>query len=525
MNHPNVTSSVLLPGLFSPLQNQTLGQNAGLGGTGIFGLLNLLFQQTQNVTPGQNPAEISPKTVDEIVAKIAATLEAQGKEPLSPETITQITADIQKILQAPTDIPQGKGKIGLIKDLAAHLSIDLQETPAAPETIKEITIEDLVTLLDRVQKEFVKPEITTALNTSAKRPAPEVLTEDILATLKEKIVALQAVPAPESPQAIAQFKADVSKLLQEKGFSTPIAQQYVAALAKELRPQAPIETPLIAKDGTLPLPSTILSPETAEIDAAPLTAHETIEKLVETLVKKETKAPQDLRHTPDEKPSLPQAANAPQSKTPQTLVSSASLLSLNEVPQELAADTFELTSTLTRGTVADNAQNQSPLPLHTQSQVNLMTQGRSVIGTHPTTQMVSVQLQKNIHAKVDRMTIQLDPMDLGRLDITLKFDEERGLKAHLSVEKPETLALLQRDASYLEKTLQQAGLDLDENALSFDLKHQGERHLEGRENNPHTEEGAFDAYLSEQDMDKQIQAMMAIETRGYIGPRGVNITV
>ena len=45
-----------------------------------------------------------------------------------------------------------------------------------------------------------------------------------------------------------------------------------------------------------------------------------------------------------------------------------------------------------------------------------------------------------------------------------------GVKIHLIAEKPETLAMLQKDSHFLEKTLQDAGLTTDKDSLSFDLK-------------------------------------------------------
>ncbi|NEU12174.1 flagellar hook-length control protein FliK [Methylobacterium sp. BTF04] len=56
--------------------------------------------------------------------------------------------------------------------------------------------------------------------------------------------------------------------------------------------------------------------------------------------------------------------------------------------------------------------------------------------------------------------IRLDPKELGRIDVNLDIDKEQGtVKAHLVVDRPETLALLQRDAGSLQQALSQAGLD------------------------------------------------------------------
>lgn len=56
--------------------------------------------------------------------------------------------------------------------------------------------------------------------------------------------------------------------------------------------------------------------------------------------------------------------------------------------------------------------------------------------------------------------IRLDPVDLGRIDVTLEINKERGtVSTHLVVERIDTLAMLQRDAGSLQQALSQAGLD------------------------------------------------------------------
>jgi flagellar hook-length control protein FliK len=56
--------------------------------------------------------------------------------------------------------------------------------------------------------------------------------------------------------------------------------------------------------------------------------------------------------------------------------------------------------------------------------------------------------------------IRLDPVDLGRIDVRLEIDKEKGtVTTKVVVERPETLALLRRDADNLQQALSQAGLD------------------------------------------------------------------
>ncbi|MEH3145036.1 MAG: flagellar hook-length control protein FliK [Methylobacterium frigidaeris] len=92
--------------------------------------------------------------------------------------------------------------------------------------------------------------------------------------------------------------------------------------------------------------------------------------------------------------------------------------------------------------------------------------------TTPPTPLSAVPMTIGLRALADsnRFEIRLDPAHLGRVSVSLDIDREHGaVKAHLVVERPETLALLQRDARSLEQALNQAGLSAGEAALSFSL--------------------------------------------------------
>ncbi|AWN42202.1 flagellar hook-length control protein FliK [Methylobacterium durans] len=71
--------------------------------------------------------------------------------------------------------------------------------------------------------------------------------------------------------------------------------------------------------------------------------------------------------------------------------------------------------------------------------------------------------------------IRLDPAELGRVDVRLEIDKERGtVTTHLVVERVETLAMLQRDANGLQQALAQAGLDPSEGGINLSLRGEGQ---------------------------------------------------
>ena len=68
-----------------------------------------------------------------------------------------------------------------------------------------------------------------------------------------------------------------------------------------------------------------------------------------------------------------------------------------------------------------------------------------------------------------RFEIRLDPIELGKLDISMTVAEDGRVQAVVRAERPETLDMLQRDARVLENQLRQSGLNVDSNSLSFSL--------------------------------------------------------
>lgn len=93
---------------------------------------------------------------------------------------------------------------------------------------------------------------------------------------------------------------------------------------------------------------------------------------------------------------------------------------------------------------------------------------------HPATQIISATLTKAAqNGGPSNMTIQLDPPEMGRVEIRLEFGPDKTMKAHMIVEKPETFHMLHRDSAFLERALYDAGMDGGGSALSFELAQDG----------------------------------------------------
>ena len=77
------------------------------------------------------------------------------------------------------------------------------------------------------------------------------------------------------------------------------------------------------------------------------------------------------------------------------------------------------------------------------------------------------------------LTVTLDPVELGRVEVSI---ERSGAEAAIRVvaERPETLALLQRDAKELQRALSDAGVGQNGTSLSFSLGNGGASQQEAR---------------------------------------------
>ena len=83
------------------------------------------------------------------------------------------------------------------------------------------------------------------------------------------------------------------------------------------------------------------------------------------------------------------------------------------------------------------------------------------------------------HAGKNRFEIRLDPPELGRIEVRLDVDRDGHTTSRLIADRADTLDLLRRDASGLERALQDAGLKTSDNGLQFSLRDQ----TMGREQN------------------------------------------
>ena len=82
---------------------------------------------------------------------------------------------------------------------------------------------------------------------------------------------------------------------------------------------------------------------------------------------------------------------------------------------------------------------------------------------------LAYEIVRHVQQGSNHFDIRLDPADLGRVDVKLAIDGSGTVNARLTVERPDTLDLLKRDAGQLGQALSQAGLDSSKTNLQFSL--------------------------------------------------------
>lgn len=464
---------------------------------GLMGFMNMLLNP---LSGGQTAGQSLLGTVDAqaLVEKIAASLNLDPSDPAALLEILRQAKLQDNGLAAENEVSLSDAaiKLTLTSDLAASVAADVQTAVDAKDGTTAADIDQLAKMLNEMEP--------------GGDAAP--LDPGVLEQLKKLFESFIAESGTLNKEQLAQLKEQATAFLQSQGVPEADLNQYLTAVS-------------IAYKVDMPLTQTV---ETVGTPAAPAT-EASLRALKEATGKQQEaaakNAPAASTNTPPEKAQAdskpaPARHDVPvqDSRNPgQKSASAASNLTLvNAIASDDAGYTGYQASSDMGAPAMIRAETGS------QGVVNYMNNARTM-SAHMT-QMITLQIQQNLAANVNKFSMQLHPAELGRLDVQMKFEKDGTMKAHLTAERPETLSMLQRDQNQLNRILQQAGLDVDENSLSFDLRQNNPHDFSGFDGNGGTRTGRNDIYGNGA-ADTVLQAKMAIETAGYISQSGVNIVV
>ncbi len=134
---------------------------------------------------------------------------------------------------------------------------------------------------------------------------------------------------------------------------------------------------------------------------------------------------------------------------------------------------------------------------------------------------LAFEIARQLQQGSSRFQVRLDPPELGRIDVRMDIDSGGNVNARLTVERSETLDLLQRDQRALERALAQAGLEGAKTNLEFSLKQNPFEHPQGG-GFPAQAESA--ASLGSEDTDAAAPSIVTLY-RATASAGGLNILV
>lgn len=513
---------------------------SGNGMSGSADFFNLILQQI-----GQGNIDLSQLkdgvTLKDLQAKISGLL--QSGAPLTPENLK---AAISPLIR-------GGQNTATTSPFDSLTSLTDHPSSAAPDNAAQ-SDKDLAELLNQLTpgNKTKNSEALAQLMAQLQPAAGEAtaFSPEIIELIQQKIAGLQAGTLSENQ--LVQLQTNLAATLQHQGFDQATIDKHVDLMTRFLtggdvtqaEQQLLLPEQATAQNNTK---SANNNNAPAESDTLPVSFaasqtnlsaghNATVEEHAAQQQKPATQPHAQMTAKPEQSAQNNIAASAQQGQqTGQQQAANGLKTTASALPHSASQMFMQMADSGLNFDFGNQFQGSSNPFGHNLSEggVYIKTDGagassfaQHMAGRHanPTTQMVGMQLTRNATAKVETMTIQLDPADLGRLEIQMKFDKDGGLKTHLLVDKPETLAMLQRDASHLERVLQQAGFDTDKSNLSFDLREQAQDNASG-DTNENQQNGTQGELAENADDVQTMSALLALQETGYATATGVNILV
>jgi flagellar hook-length control protein FliK len=183
------------------------------------------------------------------------------------------------------------------------------------------------------------------------------------------------------------------------------------------------------------------------------------------------------------------AASQPQIEDkPQATVSDADKGAVTQARGEAPANDHRAAATETSVTLGSDTTTAAPKPVADAVQPAALTLPTANTPAAPATNAVaaaaptalpaaaiplaSVAIEITTQASAGRnhFEIRLDPPELGRIEVRLDVDHDGNVTTRMIADRSDTLDLLRRDATGLERALQDAGLKTADNSLQFSLR-------------------------------------------------------
>ncbi len=331
-----------------------------------------------------------------------------------------------------------------------------------------------------------------------------------LATETASAPAERAVSTPVSPQAVDAASSDVFAMLAAGTDSPPqppLPARPVAGALAASQPSAGLGAP--AADVLASLTGRVIdrarTPETTLAEPAASDAASARESSVEGLVDSPVELALETALSPEapvpveaavvETPTVPAPASGRRPARAESVRVEALAASLEtDGPDLTAAPRVEARpaadaapapvarpeAAAAPALTADLGDEAAPATLDTapaaatpQATAELPVEATPTRGSPETVARLAADIAQKLEGKTTRFDVQLDPLGLGKVDVSIEINADGRLSASLSFDSAQTAADLRGRAGELRQALEKAGFDLADGGLTFDMNNPG----------------------------------------------------
>ncbi|MBL8697246.1 MAG: flagellar hook-length control protein FliK [Alphaproteobacteria bacterium] len=416
--------------------------------------------------PPQNAGSENPAAADaaDATPAVAPTRPpATGATPGPSTTPVGPSSDATPTEGAPTQVP---GFAAELADAAAPTRPPIEDTPAtAPIPANQIPTAPRP---EATPVGTPPPELAEAAQTKASTRSPLPASPSDVAALSATAAPATAMTATTTDNAVREaapsLAIDGVPAAAEAAVAIMNGGSPAGTRSNVATPRAAAAAPIAAGADT-PVTSPTESGSAAAnltTEAPPRAAPHPPAALAAQLAQEEPSTPA----VPPPAIVAPQAAAAPAPTVPVGVPAAAGDLGEARID---ALETADGAAARTDPTGREAAMIANSTPVATDQAVARAQR----ITVHPAIAQVAVSVTKAVQEGVDRITIKLQPPELGRIDVRIDVGVDGRIQAVFAAERPATMEILQRDVRELERALQNAGLSTDAGSLSFGLKQQG----------------------------------------------------
>jgi len=367
------------------------------------------------ISKAHAPEEDAP-AADGTFAAVLAVVTPQTPQPKAPEPAPKVAISEEKPAVA-NDVPQPVEKPAPVPVVAAK-----PELKSAPKPALAVVPQAEHEEPEPAPVRAASPEHRTHVAPKQQQPAQAV---KVAQPVLEKIIAAAKTDAPVSQIVLPkpQIKAEAPKPKPEAKAAVAAAKAAITVIDHAAPRPEPEPEP-----GTAPAPNNASDkpapkPEIASVRAEPEPKHEPA-----------------THEAPKAQTGQPPASapNAPQQPT-----------AVTAAPQPAHVATVSAPHLATNIPHTPETVPEAPAP--------------------DVTALAAAIAKKSAQGS-KTFEIRLDPPELGRVEVHLSVAHDGKAEATLYADRPETVALLQRDSQNLERALRDAGLDVSNSSLNFSLK-------------------------------------------------------